>query len=763
MAHGNFRVLSWKNHANKIIRGQSGQRLVKTLACLFVFSLGLSPFSGLEAEIKAQAPEPMIVPKPVDLSIQAGAFALTEKTTVKTDEDSRPAALMLTTWLSNATGQPITLAESGAISLKIDPSLSELGDEGYRLNITPEAIAILSAKYAGVVNAVQTLRQLLPVSAYATGPSSPGSSVSLPCLVIQDGPVYAWRGMMLDVARQFLDKKYVLRYIDMMATHKLNVLHLHLTDDCGWRVEIKKYPKLTEIGAFRGEGTAREGGFYTQDEIREIIAYAKIRNITIIPEIEVPAHALASIVAYPWLSCTGKQHVVPSHHFISDDLYCPSKETTWTFLEDLLTEICELFPSTYIHIGGDEAKYNKWKNCAGCQAKIKELGLKNEQALQGWMTCKLEEMLRKKNKLIIGWDEILRCGVSLTAGIMPWHDAKAARDAAKLGNPIVQAPTAQCYFDTPESKLLGEWPGADWIPPVSLWNAYNWDPMPDNLSPKQQKNVLGAQGCLWTDQFLHKPWIKAKYGPENYCDYLTLPRAAALAEVTWTPKNSRNWEDFQRRMTQHYLRYSSAGWVYRLPLPNVNMLLQEDGSAKITASSPVLGGSVLYTVDGSIPTATSPKLESLVTVPVAKLFRAVSLAPDGKTLSLAYANDPKPNPFASFGTSIGEWKSGEISKSVASPVDFNATGIINADGVYQVTFAYTSGSHGLSIQKIELYRNQDLLTSDLHLGFTGAQAKDNIYTLKVDGYQTGAAFKIRAYIYADGGDHSNGVVLLKKK
>jgi hexosaminidase len=705
------------------------------------------------------------VPKPVELLKQQGEFLLNEKVKIEADQASMPAAKILANSLEKAIGKPVVVASkgNGQIKLKVDPTLSDLGDEGYRLHVTDREILIVGSKYAGVFNGVQTLRQLLPASSYAAGASNTSRVFSVPCVQILDRPSYPWRGLMLDVSRQFLDKKYVLHYLDVMAEHKLNQLHMHLTDDCGWRVEIKKYPKLTEIGSMRGEGEKREGGFYTQDDIREMVAYAADRNITIIPEIEIPAHALASIVAYPWLSCTGVQHKVPDHHFISKDLYCPSKETTWKFLDEVLTEVCELFPSKYIHIGGDEAVYDKWKTCTGCQAKIKELGLKGEHELQGWMTREVEQMLQKKGRKIIGWEEILKCGVTKNTAIMPWHDAKSARNGAKAGNPVVQAVTAHCYFDAPESKLPGELPGARWIPPTTLMNAYSWSPTPDGLTPEQEKNVLGAQGCLWTDMFLHKPEIKKNYGAEFYCDYFTLPRAAALAEVTWTPRELRNWNEFQKRMAVHYLRYSALGWHYRLPLPEVKSVQTAEGSFQISATSPVLGGSVRYTVDGSNPTAASPELVANVSAPSMEGFRAITVAPDVKTMSLVYKNAAKVEPFAAFGKSIGEWKSGKIGNGTPIAVEFDATGLIDSNGVYQVTFAYTRGAHALKIDKIELYRNRDLITSDVHSGFAGSKVKDNVYTIKVDAYQTGAAFKVHAYIYGDTGDDSNGVVLIKKK
>jgi hexosaminidase len=723
--------------------------MTKTLAILMC--------AGSLLGLGAAAAVPGLVPAPVEMKETAGKpFLLQAPLGVSCDKTpgSEEAATFLSDCLKKSNGIAFTRSVVGHdISfLKGDGTL---GAEGYTLSVTEKQVVISADAPAGFFYGAQTLRQLLPI------PGAEALPATIPALEIKDKPCYAWRGMMLDVSRYFMDKDYVLHYLDIMAAHKLNVLHLHLIDDQGWRVEIKKYPKLTEIGGFRGEGDKREGGFYTQADIREMVAYAKARNITIVPEIELPAHTLSAIAAYPWLSCTGRQQTMPTVHFISDDLYCVGKPTTWEFLNDVLGELCELFPSTYIHIGGDEAKYPKWKACPDCQKKIKELGLKNERDLQGWMTCQIEDILKKKGRQIIGWDEIFRCGVSSTAGIMPWHDAKSAVDAAKKGNPIVLALTGYCYFDMPESKLRGERPGAAWLPPISLEKAYSWDPMPAGLTPEQQKNILGAHGCLWTDMFLHKPEIK-KYGPANYCDYFTLPRAAALAEVCWTPKAQRSWSDFQRRMASQYVRYSEAGWTYRLPLPEVKIVRQADGSAMISANCPAAGGKVCYTTDGSDPTAASPVLNGEIKVATPADFRAISVAADGKCTSLVFETAQNKNRFPQFGTPVGEWKSGKVGNRQPIPVDFEATGLINANGTYQVTFVYTGGVQRLDIDKVEIIRNQTLVATDAHHGFTGGQAKDNAYTVKIDAYETGAAFKVRAYIYGDEGNDSNGVVLIRK-
>jgi hexosaminidase len=571
---------------------------------------------------------------------------------------------------------------------------------------------------------------------------------------------------MLDVSRWYFDKEFVKRYIDLMAMHKLNVLHWHLIDDPGWRIEIKKYPKLTKIGAFRGEGKWRFGGFYTQDDIREIVKYAADRHIEIVPEVELPAHTLSAVVAYPHLCCTGKQMVIPTRHSISRELYCAGRDSTWEFLENVMTEVCELFPGKYIHIGGDEARYDRWKACSHCQKKLKELGLKSEKELQGWMTRRIEKFLQKKGKQILGWDEILGCGISTSAGVMTWHRPKTASVGAKRGNPVVMALTGHCYFDAPESKLSGEPYAASWIAPISLKKAYQWDPVPAGLTGDAAGNILGAQGCLWSDQLLMRARLtneksKMLKTPGKYMEYLTLPRSAALAEVTWTPKAQRDWDKFSARMGRMLLRYSQSGYSYRMPEPAVTAKKQADGSTLISASAPVEGGQVRYTIDNSTPTGDSPKLTKPVSVPKSATFKAITIGPAGKS-SLVFEYVDQSVKYAKHGKQIGQWKTGKIASRKAGKVTFDATGLINKPGVYTVTFLYTGGRHRLDIDGIEVVKNDGApIAKDTHHGHTGGKSKGNTYTVKIAEYETGASYKINAMIYGDVGPDSNGLVFIR--
>jgi len=732
-----------------------------TLLALTAISLIL-PISASE--------KPSIVPQP-NLIQETGGKPITlnaQTQILYKGKRAENVAKLLAEGLRAQTKLPLPVAQfkgsqkKNTIILEISTEENNKNPESYLLISEKSNVTLTAPTSRGLFNATQTLLQLIPLG-----------EKYVPAVKISDAPTYKWRGMMLDVSRYFFTKKYVLRYLDMMAMHKMNVLHWHLIDDSGWRIEIKKYPKLTEIGAWRGKGNKRYGGFYTQDDIREIIAYASARNITIVPEIEIPAHTLSALAAYPHLGCFNKKFEVPTRCFISQELYCAGKESTWTFLEDVFTEVSELFPGKYIHIGGDEAKFSRWNKCPDCQKKMKELNLKNGHELQGWMTTRIEKFLKTKGKRIIGWDEILGAGVSTNAGIMTWHKPKTASDGAKRGNPVVMSLTGHAYFDTPESRLPGEPPAATWIRPISLQKSYEWTPTPQGLTGQAAKNILGASGCLWTDRFMHnakqladKPGQGTK-ASEAYVDYLSLPRMAALSEVCWTSEKVRHqggFSDFTHRMKALYERYDKLGYQYRIPVPNVQIKKNSDGTYTATAESAIKNGVIRYTLDATTPTTSSKQLDGKVTIQNISDFRAAQFNSDDTRHSLLFQRIDKSNKFAKFGTPIGKWKAGKIGNKKPKEVTFDATGHINANGTYLITFAYTGGRERLDIDGIKVVRNDtDLVDKDIHHGFTGGKSKKNTYTIKVNNYETGATFKIKAMIYGDKGDNSNGIVLIKKK
>jgi hexosaminidase len=739
------------------------------LSILGIFALGL--FTHL-----AGASTPLsLVPLPQVVMPQEGAaFILNTDTKITyTSNDGKAPAELLAIGLRPATGFTLSVDQADAAA----PNTIHLAQvenlenrEAYQLNANSNQVVITASQPGGLVNGGQTLRQLLPVEIFSSKPSTDVTWQIAP-VTIQDSPTYPWRGMMLDVSRYFFNKEYILRYLDIMAMHKVNVLHWHLIDDCGWRLEIKKYPKLTEIGAWRGKGEQRYGGFYTQEDIKEIVAYASARNITVVPEIAIPAHALSALASYPELGCLGQQFEVPTGHSISPEIYCVGKETTWDFLEDVMDEVVQLFPSKFIHIGGDEARYGRWDECPNCQARMKEQDLTTPQQLQGWTSTRIEQYLQQYNRLIIGWAEILECGVTNKAGIMPWHTARHVSDGAKHGNPVVAALIRHAYFDTPESKLDGEPAAAAWTPPVTLGKAYNWDPTPDELiGTPEAKNILGVNACVWTDQFLHaaesladKPGEGTTHS-EAYVDYLSLPRMAALAEVGWTSRDLRDFDDFRVRMAPTYKRYLLAGYNFRMPTPELTETREGGGQLYITATSPISDGSVRYTLDGSTPTIDSSVLVGGTVVAKGVSFKAVTFSEDGSAHSLVENRSTEINEYSKDGHLIGKWEAGKIGNKSPLEVTFDATGLIDANGDYIITFIYESGGTRLDIDGIEVVRNDvDPVDKDMHHGFTGAHSKDNTYHITVNNYQTGASFKVKAQIYGDVDQNSNGVVLIRKK
>ncbi len=712
-----------------------------------------------------------IIPAPQKYVKKNGSFALKSTTTISYTSELKKEAELLFGALSPATGWDLELkkgaVKSNTIALIIDKD-SGIEAEGYKLNSSSNMVTIKASDKAGIFYGIQTLLQMLPPETFSKQRQRT-VKWSIEAATIEDNPVYPWRGMMLDVSRYFMDLDYVKKYIDMMAMHKMNILHLHLVDDPGWRVEIKKYPKLTQIGAYRDKGAKRHGGYYTQDEIREMVKYATERHIEIIPEIEVPAHVQSALVAYPHLSCTGKQLEMPTRCYISREIYCAGKETTFKFLEDVLTEVMDLFPAKFIHIGGDEAKYDRWKKCPHCKKRMKDEGLKNCHELQSYVTRRMEKFLMQHGRRLIGWDEILDGGLAPNATVMTWHRYQTAIQAAKSGNNVVMALTGHAYFDAPESKLPGEPPAATWIAPISLQKAYEWEPAPKVLNNEEKKFVLGAHGCLWTDRFMHNPILQDwpaldEVRSMNYVDYLSLPRMGALSEVVWTAQKKRNYSDFLKRMQIHYNRYGNAGYHYRVPLPLVNKPVKVADGYKITLTCPVDGAMVRYTTDGKTPMAESPIFTDFVIVKDPQMFRAATYVNRRKfSLTFAFPEDQMKKYEKKYGDKVGEWKAGKVPGKTFKAVDFDATGKINANGKYQISFLYTEGECRLEITKVEIVVNNKVVATDRHFGFTGGSSKNNSYTVDVKEYETGANFYIRATIRGDLNNNSNGIVFIKKK
>ena len=520
----------------------------------------------------------------------------------------------------------------GRIELNINSKVSE-NKEGYNLSIFSKRILIEAPSAAGLFYGFQSLRQLLPPELEkGIEPQSP----TIPCVEIEDYPRFGYRGMHLDVSRHFFDVEFIKTYLDMIAIHKMNVFHWHLTDDNGWRIEIDRYPELTEKSAWRvdrehenwkewspvqANEKASYGGFYTKDEIREVIQYADDRYITVIPEIEMPGHTSEVFAAYPELSCKGDTlDVVPGSYWPNVDIFCAGNDEVFAFIENVLSEVVELFPGPYIHIGGDEADKTNWKECQKCQNRIRAEDLKDEQELQSWFIQKIEKFLVSKNKKLVGWDEILEGGLADEATVMSWRGTKGGVESARQGHDVIMCPTSHCYFDyyqaDPETspEAIGGF--------TTLKKVYSFNPVPEELNEEESKYILGAQGNLWTE------YVKTN----ERAQYRTLPRMTALAEVVWSPKNFRDYDDFYGRLVKLQERFDFLDWTYAPGsfIVSIQASPKTDRSTfKIDLSSEKPGNPIHFTVDGTDPSISSPRFQHTISIKKTTPVKA-ALFIDGK-------------------------------------------------------------------------------------------------------------------------------------
>lgn len=511
---------------------------------------------------------PALIPAPASISMLSGDFVFTEKTKIiipSENPEIRLSADFLARLINNPTGTTPeiivgTKPFKGSVFMVLDTAVRN--EEGYVLAVTKKRITIRAKTAVGLFYAVQTLRQMLPVEVEKKEVVE-GLIISAPACLIEDEPRFGYRGMHLDVGRHLFPVETIKGYIDMLAMHKMNTFHWHLTEDQGWRIEIRKYPKLTEIGAYRNETVVghagrppltydgkRYGGFYTQEEVKAIIDYAKSKFITIIPEIEMPGHAMGALAAYPELSCTGGPFEVNTRWGVMDDVFCAGKDEVFTFLQDVLTEVIDLFPGTYIHIGGDECPKKRWEKCPLCQKRIKDEGLKDEHELQSYFIQRIEKFVISKGRKIIGWDEILEGGLAPEATVMSWRGTKGGIAAAKQNHNVIMTPNTYAYLDYYQCEPAGE-PLAigGYLP---LEKVYSFNPLPEELTPEEQKHILGFQGNVWTE-YISTP---------EHMQYMAFPRAFAIAETGWTPDRLKDFEDFIARLEVLKKRYDAIGINY---------------------------------------------------------------------------------------------------------------------------------------------------------------------------------------------------------
>ncbi|PLW94938.1 MAG: beta-N-acetylhexosaminidase [Marinilabiliales bacterium] len=560
--------------------------------------------------IKKQA-EVNIIPKPLEQKIGNEAFTYNAETKIiiGINQNLETLGAYLVTQLSNINLksevqylEDINSTENAFI-IQLDRRLDDFDDEGYLLSVDRKKILLEAKTIKGLVWGIQSFLQLIPVKFFEE--ENHMESFSVPEVYIKDKPRFSYRGMHLDVCRHMFSVDFIKKYLDIMAYYKFNTFHWHLTEDQGWRIEIKKYPKLMSVAAYRDSTLIghyrdqphtfdgeRYGGYYTQEEIKEIVQYASERNITIIPEIEMPGHSVAALAAYPELACTDGPFRTATTWGVFEDVYCP-KENTFVFLEDVLSEVIDMFPGKYIHIGGDEVPKTNWKNCSDCQQLIQSESLENEDGLQSYFIKRIEKFLNSKGRQLIGWDEILEGGLSPNATVMSWRGIEGGIEAAKFGHDAIMTPGSYCYFDHYQANPNFQPLAIGGFTPLK--KVYEYDPIPDKLAEGASKHILGAQANVWTEYITT---------PEQI-EYMILPRMAALSEVNWTGRDKKDWADFQKRINAHFNVYEALGYNYCKGSYALEFMLDESDQNKIEIRSEIYRPEIRYTTDGSIPTNAS--------------------------------------------------------------------------------------------------------------------------------------------------------------
>jgi hexosaminidase len=601
---------------------------MKKICFLFLISVCLNVI------VKAQDnhdPNLGIIPAPVSATRDPGHFNVNKyMVIIAKEKEGRHVAAMLNDMLKQRYGFSLpvkTVAGKDNIVFELKPGSEP--KEGYSLIIKPTGIIIKAGDGAGLFYGMQSLLQLMP--------TEKSTAYAVPCADIKDYPRFPYRGMHLDCGRHFFPVSFIKEYIDLMSRYKINTFHWHLTEDQGWRIEIKRYPKLTEVGSHRSETVIGhnsgvydgqpEGGYYTQDQIRDVVKYAAARYVTIIPEIEMPGHAQAALAAYPWLGCVGfgPTYQVWDKWGVTPNVFCAGKDSTFTFLENVLTEVMQLFPSHYIHIGGDECPKDHWKLCPDCQKRMKELGLTTEDQLQSYFIQRIEKFLNAHGRDIIGWDEILEGGLAPNATVMSWRGEQGGIAAAKQHHNVIMTPGEWLYFDHGQGDREHEPTNIGGYLPLS--KVYSYNPVPAALSPDEQKYIIGMQANVWTE-----------YMPTSaQVEYMVFPRMLALAEDAWTPLDKKDYTDFEKRLPDQLTWLDREHVHFRIPEPyglQSDTTLTTD-SAYINLRPLMPGTKIYYTLDGSIPITTSREFIKPFNVPLPQgksiMLNCIEVTPSGNT------------------------------------------------------------------------------------------------------------------------------------
>jgi len=565
----------------------------------------ISVVTLLMTDCKKGKMKTFIIPQPVKVVNSSGAFILSDPVKIfisPSDSGLKRNAEFLAEKIKIFSGYDVNIIKSPVdtekgIHLKFDKNI--LFREGYHLKIDSQNINISGQTAAGIFYGIQSLLQLFPQVLHNSEKGNKLCAIS--CVEITDYPRFSWRGMHLDVCRHFFEVDFINKYIDFLASYKMNVFHWHLTDDQGWRIEIKKYPKLTEVGAWRIEEDGKKyGGFYTQEQIKEIIKYAADRYITVLPEVEMPGHATALLYAYPELACTDSgPKTIPNSWGIFYDVMNPGKEETFAFIDDVLTEVSRLFPCPYIHIGGDECPKEQWKKSILCQETIRKNKLKDELELQGYFIKRVEKILVSKGKKLIGWDEILEGGLAPEATVMSWRGNKGGIESANQEHDVVMAPSNFVYLNNIQGDA--EYEPLGHTPANTLEKVYYYDPVPEQLPPENRKYILGGEGCLWTE-YIPSPDI---------AEYMLFPRLMALAEVYWSPSDKKDYDSFLKRMIYNFSNLKVQDINFRIPKPTglklKNIILEKPGNFNPENPLKSSGAIIRYTTDGS-----EPRLNSVI-------------------------------------------------------------------------------------------------------------------------------------------------------
>ena len=582
---------------------------MKKRTLIFLVSLSMQLFV-----MAADSTKVGIIPQPVSITTSTGYFLFNKDAKLivaSTDTSLNETIKLFSKYIGNSDKKTLAAGnKGGTIKLVLNKTTNTaIGNEGYTLKVSPAQILIAANKPAGIFYGLQTLLQLLPANNQNN--TTAFSNTRIPCVDITDYPRFGWRGLMLDVSRHFFTKDEVKKYIDEMSKYKFNTFHWHLSDDNGWRIEIKSLPELTKVGAWRVPRTgqwrsyekpqpgekATDGGYYTQEDIADILKYAAARSITILPEIDIPGHSLAFIAAYPNLSCTQQQYSVnPGSSFYKreDNALCVGNDSTFLMLDKVFTEIAQIFPNQYIHIGGDEAYKGFWEKCPKCQKRMSNENLKNEEELQSYFVKRIEKMLQSKGKRMIGWDEILEGGLAPEATVMSWRGMKGGIEAAKMNHHVVMTPWDYTYLDLYQGEPSAEPPTYGMC---RLKDSYSYDPVPDSID---EKLILGGQGNLWTESV---PTFRQ-------AEYMTWPRGLALAEVYWSPKSKRNWSDFIRRLEVQSAHLDSDSIKYATSMYNPIVIPVQTGdtaTVKVNLSTEVNNLDLYYTFDNTNPDNFYPK------------------------------------------------------------------------------------------------------------------------------------------------------------